>query len=163
MTFIDEFVDELLMNDHSCDIILPRLTKRYILEDQGLIEPRISPLEDLLESEEEIAEEEEEAQVPDLIQEIQKDVIMETEVKVDEPTKEKSKKKWSSKKVKGLFKKEKPKEEKVEGEDEDEHRSGFKDGSLTWHETNIMRANLGLAPLKHDATITNPKQLPPRN
>ena len=152
---MDEFVDELLHSDHSCDTILPRLTKRYLLEDQGLIEPRISPLEEELddwgdEDIQPLEEEEEEAKVPveTLQEEIDGPVIPLEEI--DPLHKEKKKKKWSSKKVKGLFKKEKPKEKKTVSEEEEEDRPKplFKDGTLSFHESNLLRANLGLAPLK---------------
>ncbi|KAL6046307.1 Pre-mRNA-splicing factor 38 [Balamuthia mandrillaris] len=46
---VDEFIDELLTQDYSCDIVLPHLTKRYHLEKQGLLGPRKSELEEDLE------------------------------------------------------------------------------------------------------------------
>ncbi|KAI8822577.1 Pre-mRNA-splicing factor 38, partial [Fimicolochytrium jonesii] len=49
LTHVDEFVDELLHSDRVCDTILPRITKRHIMEENGDIEPRISPLEEDLE------------------------------------------------------------------------------------------------------------------
>ncbi|KAK5668991.1 hypothetical protein QVD99_004762 [Batrachochytrium dendrobatidis] len=45
LTFMDQFISDLLLEDRMCDTILPRLTKRYILEDQGDLEPRASPLD----------------------------------------------------------------------------------------------------------------------
>ncbi|KAK7023823.1 RNA polymerase II subunit A C-terminal domain phosphatase [Favolaschia claudopus] len=42
LTFIDEFVDQLLTEERVCDIILPRLTKRSTLEENGEIGPRQS-------------------------------------------------------------------------------------------------------------------------
>ena len=53
---MDEFIDELLHSERSCDIILPRIQKRYILEQNEELEPRVSALNDDLsevESEEE--------------------------------------------------------------------------------------------------------------
>lgn len=44
LTFIDEFASELLTEDRVCDIILPRLQKRQILEENGQIGPRKSRL-----------------------------------------------------------------------------------------------------------------------
>lgn len=166
LTYMDEFVDELLHSDHSCDTILPRLTKRYLLEDQGLIEPRISPLEEELlddwddEQVEPLLLEEEASLVAQntLTHEIDDDFIPPEKVipleDIDPLHADKKKKKFSKKKVKGLFKKEtsKPKttipEDGIEGEDEDRPKPLFKDGSLSFHESNILRANLGLAPLK---------------
>jgi len=44
---VDEIIDKLLIEDYYFDISLPRILKRKILEDQGVLEPRRSPLEDL--------------------------------------------------------------------------------------------------------------------
>ncbi|KAJ7231471.1 PRP38 family-domain-containing protein [Mycena haematopus] len=49
LTFMDEFVDQLLTEERVCDIILPRLTKRSTLEENGEIGPRQSRLLDALE------------------------------------------------------------------------------------------------------------------
>ncbi|KAI9189918.1 hypothetical protein H9P43_001351 [Blastocladiella emersonii ATCC 22665] len=46
LTFMDEFVDQLLTEERVCDVILPRLPKRYILEDAGELEPRVSAIQD---------------------------------------------------------------------------------------------------------------------
>lgn len=166
LTYLDEFVDELLHSDHSCDTILPRLTKRYILEDQGLIEPRISSLEEeLLDDWDD--EEVEPIALPDGVEEVvalhaadddMDDYIPPDKVipleDIDPLHADKKKKKFSKKKIKGLFKKEtsKPKpiapEEGQEEEDEDKPKPLFKDGTLSFHESNILRANLGLAPLR---------------
>ena len=42
---MDEFIDDLLREDRSNDVILPRIQKRYILEEANEIEPRVSLLE----------------------------------------------------------------------------------------------------------------------
>ena len=42
---VDEFIDELLHAERVCDIALPRLQKRQVLEEGNELEPRISPLE----------------------------------------------------------------------------------------------------------------------
>ncbi|KIK63800.1 hypothetical protein GYMLUDRAFT_40881 [Collybiopsis luxurians FD-317 M1] len=49
LTFIDEFVDALLTEERVCDIILPRLIKRQVLEENNDIGPRKSRLLDALE------------------------------------------------------------------------------------------------------------------
>jgi len=49
LTFMDEFVDQLLTEERVCDIILPRLAKRQVLEENGDIGPRKSRLLDALE------------------------------------------------------------------------------------------------------------------
>jgi pre-mRNA-splicing factor 38A len=57
---IDEFMEELLTKDFSCDMVLPFLPKRQTLEETGELEPRISPLDDISDDEEEKQEEQEE-------------------------------------------------------------------------------------------------------
>jgi len=49
LTFMDEFVYSLLTMERVCDIILPRLPKRQVLEESGDIGPRKSRLLDALE------------------------------------------------------------------------------------------------------------------
>uniref|UniRef100_A0A6B2EE69 Pre-mRNA-splicing factor 38 n=1 Tax=Phlebotomus kandelakii TaxID=1109342 RepID=A0A6B2EE69_9DIPT len=48
---VDEFIDELLRSDRVCDIILPRIQKRHILEENNELEPKISALDDDLDEE----------------------------------------------------------------------------------------------------------------
>lgn len=43
---MDEFIEELLTSDYCCDVALPHLPKRHLLEDQKLLAPRISALDD---------------------------------------------------------------------------------------------------------------------
>ncbi|KAM8930456.1 pre-mRNA-splicing factor 38A isoform 2-T2 [Pelodytes ibericus] len=43
---VDEFIDELLHSERVCDIILPRLQKRYVLEETEQLDPRVSALEE---------------------------------------------------------------------------------------------------------------------
>ncbi|KAL7621399.1 hypothetical protein AAE478_008721 [Parahypoxylon ruwenzoriense] len=59
LTYVDQFVDDLLTKDRVCATSLWQMPKREILEDLELLEPRTSPLgdiEDLLEEEEEEGE-----------------------------------------------------------------------------------------------------------
>ncbi|KAJ7070353.1 PRP38 family-domain-containing protein, partial [Mycena belliarum] len=49
LTYMDEFIDQLLTEERVCDIILPRMTKRSTLEENGEITPRQSRLLDALE------------------------------------------------------------------------------------------------------------------
>ncbi|KAG6865277.1 hypothetical protein C0991_003737 [Blastosporella zonata] len=49
LTFMDEYVYSLLTEERVCDIILPRLAKRQVLEENGDIGPRKSRLLDALE------------------------------------------------------------------------------------------------------------------
>lgn len=46
---MDEFIDQLLNEERVCDVILPRLQKRSVLEDNNLLEPRQSVLDEDLE------------------------------------------------------------------------------------------------------------------
>ncbi len=53
LTFMDQFVDDLLVKDRVCGTTLWKMPKREALEDLDMLEPRVSPLgdiEDLLES-----------------------------------------------------------------------------------------------------------------
>lgn len=63
---MDEFIDKLLRDDLFCDVTLPRISKRYVLEEEGLLEPYQSALniqnEDLEEVNEQPNEEEEDRQ-----------------------------------------------------------------------------------------------------
>ncbi|MBS1889873.1 MAG: hypothetical protein JST59_01145 [Actinobacteria bacterium] len=43
--YMDEFVDQLLNNEIVLDVVLPRIQRRQILEEQELLEPRQSVLE----------------------------------------------------------------------------------------------------------------------
>ena len=45
LVHVDEFIDELLHAERICDVSLPRLQKRHVLEELNELEPRISPLE----------------------------------------------------------------------------------------------------------------------
>lgn len=61
MSHMDEFIDELLTQDRHCDVILPRIQKRHVLEESNDLEPRVSLLEaDDLDDEEEEDDEEDE-------------------------------------------------------------------------------------------------------
>ncbi|KAH7316731.1 PRP38 family-domain-containing protein [Stachybotrys elegans] len=61
LTYVDEFVDDLLTKDRVCATSLWKMPKRETLEDLEILEPRVSPLGDideLLEEEEEKEKEE---------------------------------------------------------------------------------------------------------
>jgi hypothetical protein len=53
LTYMDEFVDQLLRDERVCDIILPRIAKREVLEESGELGPRKSLLLDAMEGKEE--------------------------------------------------------------------------------------------------------------
>lgn len=48
LSHMDEFVDQLLTEERVCDLILPRLTKRAVLEEHEGLRPRTSTLEEAL-------------------------------------------------------------------------------------------------------------------
>lgn len=58
LTYMDEFVDELLTQERVCATSFKMLTKREILEELEVLEPRVSPLGDLEDLLEESDEEE---------------------------------------------------------------------------------------------------------
>lgn len=53
MTYVDEFIDDLLTKERVCDVALPHIKTRALLEDADELEPRDSALGSELESEEE--------------------------------------------------------------------------------------------------------------
>ena len=66
LSHMDEFIDNLLRLERYCDVILPRLQKREVLEEANDIAPRVSILEDDLDemaSESDEEEEEEEGEM----------------------------------------------------------------------------------------------------
>jgi len=46
LSHVDDFIDQLLREERVCDVQLPRLQKRSLLEDNNDLEPRVSVLED---------------------------------------------------------------------------------------------------------------------
>jgi pre-mRNA-splicing factor 38A len=57
---MDEYIDELLREDRMFDVILPRLQKRYVLEENNELEAKVSALDDDLEDGLESSEDDEE-------------------------------------------------------------------------------------------------------
>lgn len=51
IVYMDEYIDELLRNNRVCDIILPRIQKRSILEENNELEPKVSVLDEDLDDE----------------------------------------------------------------------------------------------------------------
>ncbi|CAD7014682.1 pre-mRNA-splicing factor 38 [Ceratitis capitata] len=69
---MDDFIDELLRSDRVCDIILPRIQKRTVLEENNELEPKISSLDedlddDVVSDEEAGADRNEETKKPSLL------------------------------------------------------------------------------------------------
>uniref|UniRef100_A0A8D3AXI1 Pre-mRNA-splicing factor 38A n=1 Tax=Scophthalmus maximus TaxID=52904 RepID=A0A8D3AXI1_SCOMX len=65
---VDEFIDDLLHAERMCDIILPRLQKRQVLEEAEMLDTRISALEEDLDEVESSEEEDEEEEKPERLQ-----------------------------------------------------------------------------------------------
>ena len=62
LTYVDEFVDDLLVKDRVCATSLWKMSTRDMLEDLGVLEPRVSPLgdlDDILADEEEVDDKDE--------------------------------------------------------------------------------------------------------
>lgn len=53
LTFVDQFVDDLLVKGRVCATTLPKINPRLFLEDEERLEPRVSALGEELEEEEE--------------------------------------------------------------------------------------------------------------
>lgn len=88
LTYMDDFVDELLTKDRVCATSMKMLTKREILEELEVLEPRVSPLgdiEDLLEASDEEEEETNGEQVNGDMSEGEVEVKEEMEVDDERP------------------------------------------------------------------------------
>ncbi|XP_029662080.1 pre-mRNA-splicing factor 38A [Formica exsecta] len=59
LVHMDEFIDHLLREERCCDVILPRIQKRYVLEENNELEAKVSALEDDMDDGIESSEEEE--------------------------------------------------------------------------------------------------------
>lgn len=68
LTFMDEFIDSLLTQRRVCDITLPVLTKRVVLEDTDVLEPRQSELQEKFDEELERDGEEEDGEEGEMSQ-----------------------------------------------------------------------------------------------
>lgn len=58
LLYMDDLIDHLLRDERYCDVILPRLQKRQVLEEANELEPRVSALEEDLDEEDSESEEE---------------------------------------------------------------------------------------------------------
>ncbi|KAL0480274.1 pre-mRNA-splicing factor 38A [Acrasis kona] len=121
ITHVDEFIEELLGTDFSCDMVLPFLPKRHTLEETEQIEPRKSKLDDVVDQVEAVEEEEKNNQ--------------------EENSTFKLKLKGSNKRKRNV--------EVEQNEPEPSRKeSRGNDEGLSIEETNKIRIELGLKPLK---------------
>src|SRR4051794_36574883 len=54
LTYVDEYVDELLRGERVCDVSLPRIPTRFALEETEELEPRENLLGSEIDSDEEV-------------------------------------------------------------------------------------------------------------
>lgn len=59
LIYMDEFIDSLLREERVCDVILPRIQSRHVLEENNDLEPKVSILEEDIEEGVESSDEEE--------------------------------------------------------------------------------------------------------
>jgi len=59
LIYIDDFIDSLLRDERVCDVILPRIQSRHVLEENNELEPKVSILEEDIEEGVESSDEEE--------------------------------------------------------------------------------------------------------
>ncbi|XP_025413520.1 pre-mRNA-splicing factor 38 [Sipha flava] len=59
LIYMDEFIDSLLREERVCDVILPRIQSRHVLEENNELEPKVSILEEDIEEGVESSDEEE--------------------------------------------------------------------------------------------------------
>lgn len=112
IVYMDDFIDELLKSDRVCDIILPRVQKRSVLEENNELEPKVSALDEDLD--EEVASDD--------------DLLTSKEKKLDETVnhkKKKTKKDRSRSKSKEHDKKIKRKEYIIEVDEHDREKQRY--------------------------------------
>eukprot|EP01080_Neovahlkampfia_damariscottae_P004326 gene4326-7682_t len=134
ITHMDEFIEDLLTKDYCCDIALPFLPRRILLENQELLTERETTLDEvdlhkILQQEKEEENKKEGFKLK----------FKKQEEDLDSSEEEDSH--WNP------VKKDKKPFVFKPGNDEDETVKG-KSEALSVDETNALRANLGLAPLK---------------
>mmetsp|Transcript_3881 Transcript_3881/g.5422 ORF Transcript_3881/g.5422 Transcript_3881/m.5422 type:complete len:284 (+) Transcript_3881:827-1678(+) len=140
---VDEFIDQLLFSDYSCDITLPHLPKRWHLESQGLLKgPRQSLLPD------DDNDEDSQEETSGVATTLSRDAVNEASHD-KEKAKKKKKKKGTTERGAALFKKKRPRY--PSDEDDDNTNKQLRTSStddLDIEATNALRAKLGLNPLR---------------
>ena len=170
LSHMDEFVDQLLREERVCDVQLPRLQKRHVLEENNELEPRVSLLEadDL-----DLEDDDEDDEVDEDFEEKKKLAEMLDKAKEDRRDRRRSRSRSRSRdrdhKRRRSRSRSRDRRRRSRSRDRDRDRSdrrkhkdknrdrdrdrdrdrggGSKD-SMSIEETNKMRAELGLAPLK---------------
>jgi len=159
LSHMDEFIDLLLHDERVCDVQLPRLQKREIFEENNELDPRVSLLEgDLLEGEDASSDEE----PPEPVQERrERDRDREKDRKRHrsrsrnrsrsrERKERRRERSGERREDRGRDKERDRRRDKERREDADRDRRPKKGGGdeLSVEETNKLRAELGLPPLK---------------
>ena len=172
LSHMDEFIDQCLHDERVCDVQLPRIQKREILEENNELEPRVSVLEgDLLEAEDASSDEEPEPVSEKKDRERDRDRNRDRDRDRDrERDRDRDRKRHRSRsRSRSRDRKERrrersqerrsdrdkdrrrDKERKDRNEDRDRDRKREKKGGgdeISVDETNKLRAQLGLPPLK---------------
>ena len=152
LTYMDEFIDNLLREERVCDTILVRMTKRYVLEELEELEPYTSLLDEELLNEmddtddsDDMEDTEDNLDIDQAPKHLPEPLIT-SEIVISNTYFERRKPK-TFKKAKELFKKPKQKSIPIQDNTNDFEKGGAAQDSLSIEETNKMRAKLGLKPL----------------
>jgi len=162
LSHMDEFIDQLLHDERVCDVQLPRLQKREILEETNELEPRVSVLEgDLLEGEDASSDEEPEPVIEKKERERDRDRDREKDRDRNRDRKRHRSGSRSRNRSRSRDRKERKRDRDHERrsdrdkerrrEDDRADRRQKKGGGgdeISVEETNKLRAELGLPPLK---------------
>jgi len=129
LTHVDEFIDELLTEDYAVDVALPHLPKRWHLEEQGLLGPRVNNADGLDDDDDDddaasASSEEPEAKAPDRGR-----LVLKRRGDGDDRDKKKKKKKKKK-------------------EEEGREAAGPGGDDIDADATDALRAKLGLKPLR---------------
>jgi pre-mRNA-splicing factor 38A len=159
ITFIDKFIEDLLNDESACDIKLPFLPKRWILENSNLIEPRVSlldekDLEELTQKEEIIVKEKShKLKFKKGGKEENSEMMPDRESYLDVRNRKKAQEERydeEDKNERQLYeKKRKLQENEDDEEDDDESKVNKNNDNLSIDESNKLRIQLGLKPLKN--------------
>jgi len=167
LSHMDELIDQLLHDERVCDVQLPRIQKRHVLEENNELEPRNSLLEaDLMEegsSEDEAEQEEEEQLVVKRSRERERSrERRERDRRHRSRSRDKRERKRDDRDRRGDSKERKrdrrddgsrrrDRSKERRGDRKEEKRGGGGGGGkdeISVDETNKLRAQLGLAPLR---------------
>jgi len=161
LSHMDELIDQLLHEERVCDVQLPRIQKRSVLEENNDLEPRISVLEgDLLEEQDASSDEEQEQVVEDRKREREKERERDRKRHRSRSRDRRDRRRGDSQERRSDRRGDRDRERdgrdrKRDRRDDDRERGEKRGGGggggkddLSVEETNKLRAELGLPPLK---------------